>query len=240
MKYVGSKNKIAKEILPIMLAERKQGQTWVAPFVGGCNMIDKVDGPRIGADFNESLVAMWLELQRGWIPPDFISEEQWKDVRDKMDQKYPKHEIAFTRLGCSFGADWNGGYARNVRKDRPRAELLNRTTKSYCKQSKNNILKGVRFVHSSYDELPIPHTSLIYCDPPYAGTTGYKDSFNHIKFWEWCRVMAKKGHTVFISEYNAPYDFVPIWQKEVNSNLNNRETKVTKKAVEKLFMYRGF
>ena len=43
MKYMGSKNRVAKEILPIMLKERGQ-RTWVEPFVGGANMIDKVDG----------------------------------------------------------------------------------------------------------------------------------------------------------------------------------------------------
>ena len=69
MKYMGSKNRIAKHILPIMLAERKEGQFWVEPFVGGANMIDKVDGNRIGADFNEYLISLWQELQKGWIPP---------------------------------------------------------------------------------------------------------------------------------------------------------------------------
>lgn len=41
MKYMGSKNRLAKEIMPIMLKERGQ-RTWVEPFVGGGNMIDKV------------------------------------------------------------------------------------------------------------------------------------------------------------------------------------------------------
>ena len=40
MKYMGSKNRIAKEILPIMLKERGQ-RTWVEPFVGGGNMISE-------------------------------------------------------------------------------------------------------------------------------------------------------------------------------------------------------
>ena len=53
MKYMGSKNRIAKEILPIMLAYRTPEMAWVEPFVGGANMIDKVDGIRIGNDCNE-------------------------------------------------------------------------------------------------------------------------------------------------------------------------------------------
>lgn len=39
MKYMGSKNRIAKEILPIMLEHRTEDMTWVEPMVGGGNMI---------------------------------------------------------------------------------------------------------------------------------------------------------------------------------------------------------
>ena len=138
MKYVGSKNRIAKELLPIMLEEAKKNniKKWVEPFVGGGNMIDKVSGDfeKLGIDNNEYLIEMFNSLKKGWIPPDYISEDVWKDVRQKMDEAYEKHFIGFCRLGCSFGADWNGGFARNVKKDKPNAEILNSTTKSYCKQ----------------------------------------------------------------------------------------------------------
>lgn len=172
-------------------------------------------------------------------PPDFVSEEDWRKVKTEMENEYEKYYIAFVRLGCSFGADWNGGYARNVRKDKPNAELLNSTTKSYCGQSKRNILKqlpnlnGVEFLHSSYQDLEIPPNSLIYCDPPYEGTTKYKDDFNHAEFWEWCRQKQKEGHKVFVSEYNAPEDFKCIYEHEINNTLNN--TAKTTKAIEKLF-----
>ena len=64
MKYMGSKNRIAKYLLPIILKDRKDGQWYVEPFVGGANMIDKVDGNRIGADKNEFLIEMWKGLQK--------------------------------------------------------------------------------------------------------------------------------------------------------------------------------
>ena len=35
MKYQGSKRRIAKDILPIILRDRKNGQFYVEPFVGG-------------------------------------------------------------------------------------------------------------------------------------------------------------------------------------------------------------
>lgn len=42
MKYLGSKNKIAKHLLPIILKDRKPEQYYVEPFMGGGNMIDKL------------------------------------------------------------------------------------------------------------------------------------------------------------------------------------------------------
>lgn len=43
MQYLGSKNKISKHILPILL-EYLDDRTYVEPFVGGANMIDKIIG----------------------------------------------------------------------------------------------------------------------------------------------------------------------------------------------------
>ena len=65
MKYTGSKNRIAKHILPLML-EGRTNETWVEPFVGGANMIDKVEGNRIGFDNNRviSLYSKWWENRK--------------------------------------------------------------------------------------------------------------------------------------------------------------------------------
>lgn len=54
MKYMGSKARHAKELLPIILKDRKPGQWYVEPFVGGANMIDKVDGNRIGGGYSSA------------------------------------------------------------------------------------------------------------------------------------------------------------------------------------------
>lgn len=75
MKYIGSKNKIAKYILPIMLKNRKPNQYWVEPFVGGGNMIDKVDGNRIGSDYNPYVIeALKLIRDNPDSIPDIITE----------------------------------------------------------------------------------------------------------------------------------------------------------------------
>jgi DNA adenine methylase len=72
---MGSKNRIASQLLPIMIAERKPGQWWVEPFVGGANMIDKVTGHRLGNDSNEFLVKLLIAVRDGYIPPTDISKD---------------------------------------------------------------------------------------------------------------------------------------------------------------------
>ena len=84
--------------------------------------------------------------------------------------------------------------------------------------------------------MDIPSESIIYCDIPYQGTKVYdsKLAFNYAKFWQWCRDMAKQGHKVFISEYNAPEDFKCVWEKEVKVSIRPTKTLI---QTEKLFTY---
>jgi Site-specific DNA methylase len=56
MKYMGSKTRIAKHILPIILEHHNASKVYVEPFVGGANLIDKITGDRIGSDLNETVI----------------------------------------------------------------------------------------------------------------------------------------------------------------------------------------
>jgi len=131
-----------------------------------------------------------------------------------------------------LGGKWFGGFARDKAYDKLTNEL------TFSRRAKSNALnqspklKDCLFINSSYEFLDIPPKSLIYCDPPYEGTTGYKDGFSHPGFWEWARRKTREGHTVFVSEYNAPADFDCVWSKEIPNALN-----LDKKNVEKLFTY---
>lgn len=67
MKYMGSKNRISKDILPIILKDRiSEEQYYVEPFCGGCNLIDKVKGNRIASDNNSYLIALYQAIKDGW------------------------------------------------------------------------------------------------------------------------------------------------------------------------------
>jgi DNA adenine methylase len=234
MKYMGSKARHAKEILSVVFSEANRIQAgmtnWVEPFVGGANMIDKVPVAfaRIGNDINEELIALFREVQRGFVPPDEVSEEVYNDVRLNPN-KYEPAFRAFVAIGCSYSGKWFGGYARG--------NANNGSPRNYCLESKKNLLaqniKGIVFTSGDYRTMDIPPLSIIYCDPPYTGTTKYKNGFDHVAFWEWCEQKNSEGHLVFVSEYTAPEGWVCVWEKNVNNSLT-KETG-SKQGIERLF-----
>lgn len=82
MVYMGSKNRLAKELIPIITADLQSNQWYVEPFVGGCNMIDKVQHPlRLGADSNEYLMALLKYVQSGGELPEFIDKDEYLRVK---------------------------------------------------------------------------------------------------------------------------------------------------------------
>ena len=215
-----------------MLKDRKEGQYWVEPFAGGANMIDKVDGNRIGADFNEYIVSMWQSLIAGWIPAE-IDRHLYAEIKNNKDN-FQSRVVGWVGVACSYSGKWFGGFAGKTKTKQGVRDYQAEAFENLKKQLPN--LLNVKFIHSSYENLNIPNNSIIYCDPPYEGTTGYKDKFSHAEFWQWCRDKAKEGHTVFVSEYSAPDDFECIWEKEVKSSLSaNGKSGGSKKSIEKLF-----
>ena len=234
MKYMGSKNRIVKEILPIMLKEANEKgiTTWVEPFVGGANMIDKVPNnfQRIGIDYNAHTIDALIAI-RDLV--DKLPNEVTVEYYNLLKGTKPEPITSLIRFGASFGGKFENGYARGfTNKGLPRNYWCE-TKRNAQKQSPK--LQGVKFINGSYDEYSDFEKCLIYCDPPYEGTTSYKTgAFDHPKFWDWCRKMSKKN-LVFISEYKAPDDFVCIWEGGVKTNFASQRKKATHKAIEKLF-----
>jgi len=240
MKYMGSKNRFAKEILPIILKDREPEQYYTELFAGGMNTIDKVTGNRIANDIHTELIEMWKALvYDGWLAPTEISRETYKMIKDKK-QNYEPWLVGWTGFNCSYSGKYFGGYAgRTKTKLGTIRDYQLEARKNTYKQVEN--LKGVVFVNDEYNKVKIPENSIIYCDPPYENTTKYSNDFNHILFWDFVREKSKQGHKVYVSEYNAPKDFVCVWQKEAKSSLSaNGVIGKSKTSVEKLFVYNGY
>jgi DNA adenine methylase len=237
MKYMGSKARFAKEILPITLQGRKPRQYYVEPFVGGCNIMDKVKGNRIGADSNKYLIALWKGLQDGRELIMEISKELYSEARTEYNNrtniKFDDFELGWIGFMGGFnGRFYGGGYSGTHGNRNYVAEQIRNTLKQ------KELIKAVEFYNCNYSELQIPNESIIYCDIPYQGTKEYdtKDKFNHTLFWDWCRKKSAEGHEIYVSEYNAPDDFECIWEKKVNVSIRQNKTL---QQTEKLFVLKS-
>lgn len=233
MKFQGSKSRIARDILPIILKGRGKDQWYVEPFAGGMNTVQYVGGKVIASDANEYLIAMWRALQDGREFPRSISKSDYNFQRALWHNGIgDKAMIGWVGFMASFnGRFFCGGYSGHEVK-------VNGGTRDYITESICNIMRqvpkigNVTFLSSDYKALLIPPHSIIYCDPPYKGRKDYDCKIDHEAFWQWCREKAAEGHRVYVSEYEAPKDFKCVWAKKTIVSMHQRNTK---RPTEKLF-----
>lgn len=244
---MGSKSRIVNSILPIIQQkiEDYNIKTYIEPFCGGCNVIDKIKCEnKYAFDKQHYLIEFLKNVDKVKDLPNEISREHYSDVRDsynKKDERYEDWYIGAIGFLSSYnGRFFDGGYAQtNYSESKATGRII---VRNYYKEAKENIieqlprLKDIKLSNKSYNEIPLDiYNCLIYCDPPYKDTKQYgvSKSFDYDEFWEWCRKMSK-NNIVLISEHNAPDDFKCIWQQEVKRTIDNNKRV---KAVEKLFTY---
>lgn len=114
MKYMGSKAKVARYIVPIIQEqiERSGYETYLEPFCGGCNVIDKIEAPqRIASDCNKYLIALMQHIQAGGELPGYIEREEYAKVRANRDD-YPEWYAGYVGFVASYnGRFFDGGYS---------------------------------------------------------------------------------------------------------------------------------
>lgn len=234
MQYVGGKYRICKFIQEIV-NKYTEDKPFVSLFCGSCWIESKVKAPiRICNDANRYLIEMWKAFQCG---EDFystynplLSKEDYEYIKNHKDEMIPVTALA--GFGCSYGGKWFDAYVgTNSRGD----NYWQNAIRSCLKKIKT--MQDVQFTNRDYRDVEIPENAVIYADPPYEGCIDYKaiGKFDCLKFWEYMRELSK-NHLIFISEYNAPDDFICVWQKDVavsvEYNNNNR------RKVEKLFIHK--
>ena len=236
MKYIGSKNKIAKELAPIIQSYIDVNTVgYLEPFVGGANMIDKISHPNlIGCDIHPQLIAV-LTKARDDVNniPDEISEDLYLEVKNNKEN-YEDWFVGLVGFCATFGAKYFGGYARSPKDNRNMPAEGIRNLKRQAPK-----LKGIEFKCSHFLDIPTDNLKgyVIYCDIPYRNTTSYKtEKFPYEAFYKWAKEMSVHN-TVLISEYTMPEGFECIWEKRIHTPLSRdfRVDTKSKHRTEKLF-----
>lgn len=99
MYYLGGKFRISKQLALFLESVRKPNQKYIEPFVGGANFITKINGERAAYDIHPQLIALYKELQKGWIPPENVSEEEYQLAKNGQ---LSDHLTGFIGFACSF------------------------------------------------------------------------------------------------------------------------------------------
>ena len=220
MRYFGGKARIAKHIVPILKQHREEGSVYVEPFVGGGSIFCSMDGPKVGFDVVPELVELLEMVRDGWEPPENITRRQYELAKSG---EISGHLRAFIGFGCSFGGKWFGGFAQS--KDR-----------NYATNARNSLLKKApglngEFAVKSFFDLDCSGC-LVYCDPPYEGTTppGSRCNFDSDKFWEHAQHLAQ-NNKVFVSEQSVPEGAKVVWESVVKTDMQSQNRKRHEKLV---------
>lgn len=224
MQYMGGKVRIAKPILAGIhtFLEASPGGTYYEPFLGGANIGAWVAHPRrVLGDANVAVVSMWAGARDGYVFPSVVSEADYLAARALPDTDPLK---AFVLVGCSFGGKYGKGYAR----------ATTRAGGGYAAAAQRNARKqgaalaGAELRAGKYaDTVPLGDLrpgDVIYCDPPYQGTTGYMacGGFNHAVFYDWCVEAAARGAAVLVSEARTPpKPHAVLWSKAVKCQMRD-------------------
>jgi DNA adenine methylase len=224
--YHGGKQRIGKKLAQIIYNESLDIEDeydfsikgYCEPFAGMLgvyqHMPDLFEGhkPKLqykAGDINTSVVKMWNDAKKGWKPPLKVNRKEFDKLKYNNKSSGIKGFVghAFTFRGVFF----DGYFKHSLSRIKSNANRIV-TNGKILKKYNINISPGF------YTQFSNLKGYIIYCDPPYQNTLqkyypgiGYKNKliFDHEKFWDWCRKMAK-DNIVFVSEYSVPNDFEKI------------------------------
>lgn len=247
MKYMGSKSRIAKYIAPIIqkYIDELNCKYYLEPFVGGANMIDKINcDTKIGSDENRYLIALLKRVQENKPLYESVPKDLYNKARTAFNNKdtseFEDWEVGNIGFLASYNGRWfDGGYAKSGYEKTKNGERF----RDYYREAKDNLLKqapdlnGIKFSckdYRYYNQVNLKNF-VIYVDPPYQNTKQYINavSFNYEEFWQIMREWSK-DNIVLISEQTAPDDFDCVWEQEVSRSIKANDKS---KATEKLFIY---
>lgn len=246
MKYMGSKSRIAKHIVPIIqdYIDKNNIETYIEPMVGGANIIDKIHcKTKIGYDINKYLIALLKRVQENEPLFESVSKDLYDKARTAVNNNdtsdFEDWEIGNIGFLASYnGRYFDGGYSKpgyeKTKNGLRYRDYYNESKNNLLNQAKNKEFKNIILYSEDYLKIPTYSNAVIYVDPPYENTKQYANSknFDYKEFWNMIRKWSE-NNIVIVSEQHAPKDFKCIWRQEVSRSIKATDKS---KAVEKLFV----
>ena len=212
MAYMGGKSTVYEHITKVLNDKRYDGYDYIEPFCGYCHILRRIRNKRTyqASDANEMLVGLLKRVQSGDIKFPKISRKRYDELKLlKNNNKLKPNDMALAGLAAfcySYNGKEFGGYT--PKSGDSSRDYVKERLRYYKRLNVNETFKKSKIESKMFFKLLPKRKPLIYCDPPYANTTQYgKNEFDSVQFWEHVRKLVKKGHIVYISEYNAPTDF---------------------------------
>jgi hypothetical protein len=178
---------------------------------------------------------MYHAYDAGWVPPTHAVLEPERKAALALPDTDPLK--AFYRFGCGFGGCWHGTTT---------LDGMANTSTTLSAQSGRSLARtfGALGPHGfaclDFCEVePYPIDGVIYCDPPYWGSVGYKGvakPFDHWAFYERLLQWAALGADVFVSEFTLPeYIGTPVLELDRRMGVRSIGDAPRPVVTEKLF-----
>lgn len=212
MRYIGGKSRTARRIVAaIMDHARSRGPLtrWVEPFMGGGSTM--VAASRLGvfnnvhaSDIDPLVVAYWTAIRDGWVPVTDVTYEEYVSVRDAPEH-YALAHVAHVAYNCSFGGKRWGGFARGKKENGDPRNFADESSRRDTATAPYLAWTTIACTDYAGVLSSVGPGDVVYCDPPYQGTTGYATgAFDHAGFWDAASSAVNRGALVYVSEYAHP------------------------------------
>ena len=218
MAYLGGKAKNSDHILSILNSPHFDNLDYLEPFVGYGHILRRVNNKKsyTVSDNNPLLINLLKCVQNKNIKYPTVTKEEFHELK-KLYRKdgIIKFKTPFAAFTYAFnGIEFSGYVNKNGKRVYPRER------KNYYDSLRQNKIFMKSNIYLKDYSTWNPKTTLIYCDPPYRGTSSYVTSmsFDHDKFWNIIRKWSKNNY-VFVSEYSAPSDFKVISSSKKHSTV---------------------
>jgi site-specific DNA-adenine methylase len=246
--YHGGKQRIGKAIADVIkevydVVKQSKGfnlKGYCEPFCGMLGVYRHIPDlfsdhkPKLtykAGDVNESVIEMWKESKKGWVPPTSCTEKVFNALKQGPNSAmrgYIGHQY-------SFAGQFFAGYAPKYGK-----------TGNSSKASENIVAISSKIQHvqlrcCQYESFSNLKGYIIYCDPPYSSSNckyfsknGDQLNFDTERFWNWCRYMSEHN-LVFVSGYEAPRDFLLVFSNNHRLSGNIRTKDINRSRTENLY-----